>query len=106
MRTGITWIFGALAAVALAGGGAWAAHHEGGEGHDKGKGYHGKRFENRDTDGNGEISKAEWLAASEEHFAKLDADGNGSVTRDEMKAAHKKMKDRRAKAKGDEANEE
>ena len=107
MRTGIRWTLGTLAALALASGTAWAAHHESDEARGKSPhaGYHGKRFEKRDTDGNGEISKAEWLTASEERFKKADHDGNGSVTRDEMKAAHQKMRERLGKAKGDEDSE-
>lgn len=74
-----------------------AAHHEQGEkdGHGHhGKGHHGKHFDKRDSDGNGEVSKAEWLAGAEERFAKMDADGSGAITREEYKAAHQAMKKR------------
>lgn len=109
MRKTTRWTLGTLAALALASGAAWAAHHEDDEA--KGKsphaGFHGKYFEKRDTDGDGAISRAEWMAASEERFKKADADGNGSVTRDEMKAAHQRMRgDRHGKMKGGEGGTE
>jgi hypothetical protein len=82
----------ALAAFGLTGGAAWAAHHEGEEGH--GKSHHAKKFAETDTDGNGEISLEEWMASAESRFARMDADANGSLTAEEMKAAHAKMRER------------
>lgn len=69
-----------------------ADHHGGGE--DK-----GKRFEQKDTNGDGVISKAEFLNAHEAKFQKIDADGDGSISKDEAKAhrkhAREKFKERR-----------
>lgn len=44
-----------------------------------------------DTDGNGDLSRAEAAAQPRiaEHFDKLDADGNGQLTPEEMRAARK-----------------
>ncbi len=71
------------------------------EGHgDKG----GKIFEKHDTNGDGSISKDEFLTHATERFEKMDADGNGEVSKEEAKSAHKakraamkdKMKERKA----------
>lgn len=78
-------------ALSVGAAGAWAAHHEAKEG---GHGRHGKHFDKRDTDGNGEISKAEWLAAAEDRFNQMDADGNGAISKDEWKAGHEAMRKR------------
>ncbi len=45
-----------------------------------------------DTDHDGKVSKAEWLAAGrkERGFAMMDANGDGYVTMDEMKAGREK----------------
>ena len=64
---------------------------EGGKGHGK---HGGKMFERQDTNGDGVISKDEFLASAEKKFDKMDADGNGSVSKDEAKAHHSKMKDK------------
>jgi hypothetical protein len=92
----ILFLVAALAGVGFASGSVWAAHHEGGDA--KGKGHHkrhGKHmFEKKDADGNGEVSKAEWLAASEARFADADTDGNGSITQQEWQDAHDRMKKR------------
>lgn len=55
----------------------------------------GKMFEESDTDGDGKISKAEWVASAEKRFGEIDADGDGAVTKEEMKAHHEKMKEHR-----------
>jgi Ca2+-binding EF-hand superfamily protein len=51
-----------------------------------------------DTNADGVIDKAEWVAAGrkEERFAKADADGDGKITLDELKAGMSKMKARPA----------
>lgn len=63
----------------------------------------GKMFEKHDTNGDGVISKDEFLNHASEKFSKMDADGNGEVTKEEGKAARdahrEKMKERRAKMK-------
>ena len=69
--------------------------------HGKGENHKGGMFEKHDTNGDGVISKSEFLFHAEERFEKMDADGNGEVTKDEGKAAHEamreKMKERREK---------
>ena len=47
----------------------------------------GDRLTQADTDGDGLVSKAEFLAQAEERFAKLDGDSDGLVTGEEVKAA-------------------
>lgn len=42
-----------------------------------------------DTDGDGLISKAEWMGPPD-HFSEIDADGSGSVTKEELEAQMKK----------------
>ena len=68
---------------------AFADHHGEGKGHN-----HGGKFEKYDADGNGSISKAEFMAAQEEKFAKIDTDGNGEISREEMKAKKEKMREK------------
>ena len=50
-----------------------------------------------DTNADGGIDKAEWVAAGrkEERFAKADADGDGKITLEELKTGMSKMKARR-----------
>jgi hypothetical protein len=62
-----------------------------------------ERFAAMDTDHDGRISKAEWLAAGrkERGFAMMDADGDGYLTMDEIKAGREKMRAMR-EAKGKE----
>lgn len=61
----------------------------------------GRFFEKMDIDGDGIVTKEEFLKAHEGRFTKMDADGDGKITKDEadaMKRAmhekHGKMKDR------------
>ena len=71
------------------------------EGGDKGKakGTPEERFKMLDKDGNGSISKEEWMASpfaqkdatkAGEIFTRLDKDANGSLTKEEMAAGRKK----------------
>ena len=46
---------------------------------DEGRPHKGKMFEKHDTNGDGVISKSEFLAHAEERFSKMDADGNGAA---------------------------
>jgi Ca2+-binding EF-hand superfamily protein len=72
----------------------------GGEGDKK-----GKLFETHDTNGDGVISKSEFLAhmekKAEERFSKMDKDGDGSISKEEAKAnkeaRKEKMKEKRDK---------
>lgn len=97
MRNGIQLLGTALLAVCVGAGVTFADHHEGGKEGGK-KHEHGKRhkmhFEKRDSDGNGEISKAEWLAGAEARFGNMDADSDGAVTSEEWKAGHEAMRKR------------
>lgn len=61
----------------------------------------GKMFEKHDTNGDGVISKAEFLTHAEERFAKMDADGNGEISKEEAKAYKKAMKEKRKERKKD-----
>lgn len=70
----------------------YALAEEGGRGHGKHGGK--KMFERHDTNGDGVISKSEFIASAEERFKKMDADGNGEISKDEIKAHHAKMKDK------------
>ncbi|MEZ5814187.1 MAG: hypothetical protein R3E13_05610 [Alphaproteobacteria bacterium] len=65
------------------------ADHHGGAGHHK-----GKMFEKHDLNGDGVISKEEFLSHAEDKFGKMDADGNGEISKDEAEAAHAKMKEK------------
>lgn len=73
---------------------AMAADHDG---------KHRDMFAKHDTNGDGMISKEEFLATAEKKFADMDTDGDGSISKaesDAKKAEWKeKMKERRAKMK-------
>lgn len=46
-----------------------------------------------DTNGDGVISKSEFLDRAEERFSGMDANGDGSIDREEAKAAHAKKRE-------------
>ena len=48
-----------------------------------------------DTNGDGTITKDEFLAHAEKRFAKMDANGDGTITRGEAKEAREKMREKR-----------
>jgi Ca2+-binding EF-hand superfamily protein len=52
---------------------------------------HGKA----DTDGDGAISREEFMRMHEKKFDKLDADGDGQISVEERKAAREKFKEHR-----------
>lgn len=52
----------------------------------------GQMFDKHDTNGDGVISKDEFLGHAEERFSKIDTDGDGSVSKEEAKAGHEKMR--------------
>ena len=58
-------------------------------GHDKG-GF----MQKIDTDGDGKISKSEFVNSHEERFSKMDTNGDGYLEREEMKAAKQKMREK------------
>ena len=74
-------------ALGLTSGAALAGHHEGDH-----KG--GKMMERVDTDGDGKVSAAEFMAKHQEKFTQMDKDGDGFLTKEEMKDAHESMKDK------------
>ncbi len=64
---------------------AYADHHGG-----KNRGE--KMFEKHDTNGDGVISKEEFMAHAEERFGKMDKDGDGKVTKEEAREVREEMK--------------
>lgn len=52
-----------------------------------------KKF-SADTDGDGFLSKAEFMAVQEKRFAEMDKDSDGKVSKDEMKAHRETMKEK------------
>jgi hypothetical protein len=63
------------------------------EGRRGGRGGHG--MASADADGDGRISRAEFLGRENRMFDRLDADENGRVTPDELDAAAERRQDRR-----------
>ena len=57
-----------------------------------GKHAKGAMFEKHDTNGDGTISKDEFLSHAEERFSNIDTDGDGSVSKEEAKAGHEKKR--------------
>lgn len=61
-------------------------------------GHHGAHkggmFQKHDTNGDGSISKAEFLSRAEERFAKMDANGDGVISKDEAQETRAEMKDK------------
>jgi hypothetical protein len=70
-----------------------AAHADDHHGH-KGKGRHAERLQEVDTNGDGLVSKAEFMAQQEKRFNELDANSDGQIDQDEHKAFRGKMKER------------
>ncbi len=74
-----------------------AMAEEGADPGPKGKhGGHERFFEKQDTDKDGAITEAEFLAHSKEKFAKMDTNSDGKVTKEEAKENHEKWKAKRA----------
>ncbi len=80
-----------LAVLGLMATPALAEDGEKGSGHGKG----GKHHLEMDTDGDGAISKAEFMAVQEKRFSELDANSNGSIEKEEFQAFRDKMKGKR-----------
>ncbi len=55
----------------------------------------GGYFKKMDTDDNGSISRAEFVAHHTKRFEQIDSNSDGSLSKDEMKAHHKKRKQER-----------
>ncbi|MGH1457164.1 MAG: hypothetical protein ACRBDI_10315 [Alphaproteobacteria bacterium] len=84
---------------------AMAEHHEGKD-HKGGGKMMEKMFDKGDANGDGIITKAEFLANAEERFNKMDGDGNGEVTKEEAKAHHDAMRTKWKKMKAEKARQE
>jgi len=69
---------------------ATAGHHKSGEGHGASSNKGQNRFSTIDSDGNGTVSEAEFMAVAAKRFAKMDANGDGVLSQDEMKRRPKK----------------
>lgn len=76
----------ALALVMSAPTAAEAGSHGGKKGH--------KMFEKHDLNGDGVVTKSEFLEGAEKMFSKMDIDGNGEVTKEEAQEARAKMKEK------------
>ena len=59
-----------------------------------------KMFDKKDSNSDGVISKAEFVAHAEKKFAKMDADGNGSLTKEEVKSYRAAKKEKYKKESG------
>ena len=55
----------------------------------------GGMFQKHDTNGDGVISKAEFLSHAEERFGAVDMDGNGEISKEEAQAKRAEMKEKR-----------
>lgn len=73
----------AVAALVLTAAPSWAEEAAGGR---AGRGGHnpGQMMQQMDTDGDGSVSKAEFLAGAEARFTKMDKNGDGVLTKDDM----------------------
>lgn len=72
---------------------AFAGHHEDGE---KGAPHHrggAKMFEKHDLDGDGQISKSEFMETHENRFNEMDTDGDGKISAEEAKAFGEKKRE-------------
>ncbi len=53
-----------------------------------------KLFKHHDIDGNGVISKDEFIKSAEDRFDKIDADNNGEITKEEAKSYRSKEREK------------
>lgn len=56
---------------------------------------HAAMLEMLDSDGDGNISRSEFISGGEAHFAQADADGDGRLTVEEARAGHKAKREGR-----------
>ena len=74
------------------------------EGHSPGKGPGKGHWEEIDKDGDGSVSKSEFVSKAEEHatkrFGKMDKDNDGKLTKEEMKAGFHKGREHFKEQKG------
>ena len=107
-------LLASIAVLAVASMPAMADHHgegkmKGMDGHMKMGKMHEKMFGKHDANGDGVVTKEEFMTTAEERFKAMDADGNGEVTMDESKAyykaKHEGMKEKMDKMKEEKAAE-
>jgi len=84
------WMLIACAALLISAAPAMAGHEDGEKGD-----FRGKMMEKVDTDKDGKISKAEFIASHEQRFVEADTDADGFLSQDEMKAKWEKMHEKR-----------
>lgn len=75
-------VMAVLSAFSFTSGSALACHHMG----------KGEKFQKMDADGDGSISKSEFISKHEKKFSNMDADGDGVLTPQELKAAKEQRK--------------
>jgi Ca2+-binding EF-hand superfamily protein len=85
-----TFVYTALAVLALGSISSAIAGEKGRHGHHK-----GKMFEKMDVNSDGKVTKSEFTSVTEERFAKMDINGNGEITKEEAKSHHTNMKEKR-----------
>lgn len=90
-----------VAAVALISAPALAEHHGGGP---EGGHHKGKMFEAMDENGDGMVSKDEFMASHMKRFEKMDTNADGNVSKEEIEA-HRAAKREKMKEKKMEAQE-
>lgn len=78
-----------IAALAVSTAPALADHHE----KDGGQ-HHEKMLMKMDTNGDGIVSKSEFVSHAEKRFTDMDTDGNDQISRDEAQAAKDVMRER------------
>lgn len=57
-------------------------------------GGHHPRLEEVDTNGDGLVSEAEFLAKAKERFRRMDSNGDGKISREEHRQGREKMRER------------
>ena len=76
----------AVAALVLTAAPSWAEEAAGGRMGGRGGHNPGQMLQQMDTDGDGSVSKAEFVAGAEARFTKMDKNGDGVLTKDDMPA--------------------
>lgn len=80
--TSLSLVLAVLATTPVA-----AGHHKSGE-----KSNPRERFLKADANGDGMISRAEFIAGAEMRFDKMDADGDGQLSKEELRRAAKRRR--------------
>jgi hypothetical protein len=71
-----------------------------GEGGPRGEKMLDRLFSEEDKNGDGTISKEEYVQAAEARFTKLDSDGNGQLSKEEIKSHHQGKREKMKSFKG------